>query len=123
MASTAWIDELKVKDLKDELKNRGLSVSGKKAELADRLREHIEQQEVRFFAPSRFIVITTRSMNQAVSEAYVILPLHRPVVAMSSKTKALPNSSRSSSRMTRQQHRRCNLLQTWTRSPKLMISS
>lgn len=40
-----WIDQLKVAELKDELKKRGLAVAGKKAELAERLRAHVAEQE------------------------------------------------------------------------------
>jgi len=43
MPST-WIDKLKVAELKDELKKRGLLLTGKKAELAARLRIHVEEQ-------------------------------------------------------------------------------
>jgi hypothetical protein len=40
-----WIDSLKVAELKDELKRRGLTISGKKAELAERLRAFVSEQE------------------------------------------------------------------------------
>lgn len=40
-----WIDSLKVAELKDELKKRGLTVAGKKAELVERLRAHVSEQE------------------------------------------------------------------------------
>ena len=41
-----WIHELKVAELKDELKKRGQPVSGKKAELADRLEAYVKENEV-----------------------------------------------------------------------------
>ena len=47
--STDWIDELRVVDLKEELKKRDLAISGKKAELAARLLEAVEK-EVRLHA-------------------------------------------------------------------------
>jgi hypothetical protein len=40
-----WIDNLKVAELKDELKKRGLAIAGKKAELAERLRAHVSENE------------------------------------------------------------------------------
>jgi len=40
-----WIDSLKVAELKHELKKRGLAVSGKKAELAERLRAFVSEEE------------------------------------------------------------------------------
>ena len=42
--STDWIDELRVVDLKEELKKRDLAISGKKAELAARLLEAVEKE-------------------------------------------------------------------------------
>jgi apoptotic chromatin condensation inducer in the nucleus len=45
MASTDWIHELKVADLKEELKKRGQPVAGKKAELAARLEEYVKEHE------------------------------------------------------------------------------
>jgi apoptotic chromatin condensation inducer in the nucleus len=47
MSSTAWIQELKVAELKDELKKRGQPVAGKKAELAARLEEYVKEHEAR----------------------------------------------------------------------------
>lgn len=46
MASTDWIAGLKVAELKDELKKRGLPVAGKKAELAERLTAFVLEHEV-----------------------------------------------------------------------------
>ena len=43
MADTAWIDDLKVAELKDHLKQRGLPAAGVKAVLAERLREACAQ--------------------------------------------------------------------------------
>lgn len=40
-----WINKLKVVELKEELKKRGLPVSGKKAELAERLNDHVTENE------------------------------------------------------------------------------
>jgi hypothetical protein len=48
-----WIEKLKVAELKDELKNRGLAVAGKKAELVERLCAHVSENEaaqVRLFS-------------------------------------------------------------------------
>lgn len=47
MAGTDWVAGLTVVKLKDELKKRGLAVSGKKAELVARLEEHLSAKEVR----------------------------------------------------------------------------
>lgn len=45
MASTQWIDSLKVADLKEELNKRDLPVAGKKGELVERLRAHLIEEE------------------------------------------------------------------------------
>ncbi|CAD7698461.1 unnamed protein product [Ostreobium quekettii] len=37
----SWVDKLKVVDLRKELRERGVSGAGKKAELADRLKQHL----------------------------------------------------------------------------------
>lgn len=47
MVSTDWIHELKVVELKEECKKRGLPVSGKKADLVERLEEYVRDNEVR----------------------------------------------------------------------------
>ena len=47
MPNTDWLAELKVVELKEECKKRGLAVSGKKAELVERLEEYIAENEVR----------------------------------------------------------------------------
>jgi hypothetical protein len=44
---TEWIDALKVTELKEELKKRGLPVGGVKVALAARLKEAVEAEEVR----------------------------------------------------------------------------
>lgn len=46
MSSTDWIAQLKVAELKEELKKRGQPVSGKKAELAERLEAYVKANEV-----------------------------------------------------------------------------
>lgn len=47
MPDTGWVARLTVAQLKGELSKRGQQVSGKKAELAERLRAHVKQHEVR----------------------------------------------------------------------------
>ena len=44
MTSTVWIEKLKVSELKEELKKHGLPVSGKKVDLVERLRAHLESK-------------------------------------------------------------------------------
>lgn len=44
MVDVEWISSLKVAELKDELKKRGLPVTGKKNDLANRLKEYEEEQ-------------------------------------------------------------------------------
>jgi hypothetical protein len=46
MMDTDWIQKLKVAELKDELKKRGQPMTGKKAELAERLKAYIQEHEV-----------------------------------------------------------------------------
>lgn len=46
MPSTDWVHELKVVELKDECKKRGLAVSGKKADLIERLESFLKENEV-----------------------------------------------------------------------------
>lgn len=41
-----WVHDLKVAELKEELKKRGLPVSGKKADLAERLEAYVVENEV-----------------------------------------------------------------------------
>lgn len=48
MASTDWISALKVAELKDELKKRGQPVTGKKADLAERLTQYVLENEVSY---------------------------------------------------------------------------
>ena len=45
MTKTDWINELKVVDLKEELKKRGQPVAGKKSELIERLEAYINEHE------------------------------------------------------------------------------
>ena len=45
MSSTDWIQELKVVELKEELKKRDQPIAGKKAELAARLEEYVKEHE------------------------------------------------------------------------------
>ncbi|EFN59666.1 hypothetical protein CHLNCDRAFT_56500 [Chlorella variabilis] len=45
MPSTDWVHELKVVELKDECKKRGLAVSGKKADLIERLESFLKENE------------------------------------------------------------------------------
>lgn len=45
MVNTDWVHDLKVVELKEECKKRGLAVSGKKAELVERLEEFIKDNE------------------------------------------------------------------------------
>lgn len=46
MANTDWVHDLKVVELKEECKKRGLPVGGKKAELVERLEDYIKANEV-----------------------------------------------------------------------------
>lgn len=47
MPGTEWVAGLTVAKLKEELKSRGQAVSGKKADLIERLEGYIKQHEVR----------------------------------------------------------------------------
>lgn len=47
MAGADWVEGLTVVKLKEQLKKRGQPVSGKKAELVERLQQYIAQHEVR----------------------------------------------------------------------------
>ena len=46
MPGTEWVADLTVVKLKEELKKRGQAITGKKAELVERLEEYIQQNEV-----------------------------------------------------------------------------
>lgn len=46
MADLGWVDKLKVVELRKELRSRGVAGTGKKAELADRLKQLLLSAEV-----------------------------------------------------------------------------
>jgi hypothetical protein len=62
--------------LKEILKSKGLKVSGKKADLIERIGESSTQEEVGTYIDSRMLEVTNRG-KEVLAEYYYIVPAHR----------------------------------------------
>jgi SAP domain len=67
---------LKLPELKEILKSKGLKVSGKKANLIARIGESSTEEEVETYIDSRMLEVTDKG-NEVLAEYYYIVPAHR----------------------------------------------
>jgi hypothetical protein len=67
---------LKVPELKEILKSKGLKVSGKKADLIERIGESSTEEEVETNIDSRILEVIDKG-NKVLEEYYYIIPAHR----------------------------------------------
>lgn len=65
------LEALKVTDLKAELRDRGMKVSGKKAELVDRLLEGADHGELEAKYPERYYRLTQKGQQELAENEYI----------------------------------------------------
>jgi SAP domain len=75
-SAIASLASLKLPELKEILKSKGLKVSGKKADLIERIGESSTEEEAEAYIDSRMLEATDKG-NEVLAEYYYIVPAHR----------------------------------------------